>query len=423
MNFIEELKWRGLYHQEIPGTEDFLLKNQGVRGYIGFDPTAISLGIGNLIQVIILKHFQRAGHKPIAVIGGATGMIGDPSGKSAERNLLSIEQLNLNKAAQEAQIRRLLGDDDLLVVDNYNFYKDMNVLSFLRDVGKNLTVNYMMAKDSVKSRLETGISFTEFSYQLLQGYDFYCLWKEYNCPVQLGGSDQWGNLTTGVELIRRLGEGGEACAVTTPLVTKSDGTKFGKSEEGNVFIGADLTSPYKFYQFWMNVTDEDAEKFIKMYTFLPKEEIEALIAAHREAPHERTLQNKLAEEITVWIHGREEYETAVKASQILFGKGTSETLRSLSAKDLLNIFEGVPQYKVSRAALAEGVGVLDFLTDATGVFGSKGDVRRAIKGNALAINNQKVAAEDITITNEDLLNDRIVWVRNGKKNNYLVLAD
>lgn len=423
MNFIEELKWRGLYHQEIPGTEEFLLKNKGVRGYIGFDPTAVSLGIGNLLQVIILKHFQRAGHIPIAVIGGATGMIGDPSGKAAERNLLSMEQLEKNMAAQAAQIRRLLDDGDLLMIDNYDFYKDMNVLGFLRDVGKHLTVNYMMAKDSVKSRLETGISFTEFSYQLLQGYDFYCLWKDHNCPVQLGGSDQWGNLTTGVELIRRMGDGGEAYAATTPLVKKADGTKFGKSEEGNVFIGAELTSPYKFYQFWMNVTDVDAENFIKMYTFLPKEDIDELIARHREAPHERLLQSKLAEEVTVWIHSREDYDMAVKASQILFGKGTSETLRSLSVNDLLNVFEGVPQYKVSRGALEDGLGVLDFLTDATGVFGSKGDVRRAIKGNALAINNEKIEAEDITLTTADLLNDRIIWVRNGKKNNYLVLAD
>lgn len=423
MNFIEELKWRGLYHQEIPGTEAYLLEHTDVKGYIGFDPTAVSLGIGNLVQIIILKHFQRAGHSPIAVIGGATGMIGDPSGKSAERNLLSVEQLEQNKAGQEAQIRRLLDGGPLTVVDNYDFYKDMNVLSFLRDVGKHLTVNYMMAKDSVKSRLETGISYTEFSYQLLQGYDFFRLWSDYDCKLQLGGSDQWGNLTSGVELIRRMGEGGEAFAATTPLVTKTDGTKFGKTEAGNIFIGAELTSPYKFYQFWMNVSDEDAEKFIKIFTFLPKEEIESLIAQHKEAPHQRMLQSKLAEEVTCWVHSREDFDTAVKASQILFGKGTQETLRSLSENDLLSVFEGVPQYKVSKDALAEGLGVLDFLTDATGVFKSKGEVRRSIQGNALAINNEKIQADDITLTSEDLLNDRIIWVRNGKKNNYLVLTD
>lgn len=425
MNFIEELKWRGLYHQEIPGTEEYLTKNSGVRGYIGFDPTASSLGIGNLVQIIILKHFQRAGHQPIAVLGGATGMIGDPSGKSAERNLQTKEQLEINKAAVAAQIKHFLDtdpDQPLIFVDNFDFYKDMGVLDFLRDVGKHLTVNYMMAKDSVKSRLETGISYTEFTYQLIQGYDFFKLRSEYDCVLQLGGSDQWGNLTTGVELIRRMG-GGEAFAATSPLVTKADGTKFGKTEKGNVFLSADLTSPYQFYQFWMNVSDEDAENFIKIFTFLSKEEIETLIAEHKEAPHQRALQKRLAEEVTVWVHSREEYETAVKASQILFGKGTSETLRSLSNRDLLSVFEGVPQFTMDKAALAEGLGVLDLLAEATEVFASKGEVRRSIKGNALAINNEKVAADDVIITTADLLNDRILWVRNGKKNNYLILVD
>ena len=425
MNFIEELKWRGLYHQEIPGTEEYLTKNTGVRGYIGFDPTASSLGIGNLVQIIILKHFQRAGHQPIAVLGGATGMIGDPSGKSAERNLQTKEQLEINKEAVAKQIKHFLDTDPnqpLIFVDNYDFYKDMGVLDFLRDVGKHLTVNYMMAKDSVKSRLDTGISYTEFTYQLIQGYDFYKLQKDYNCVLQLGGSDQWGNLTTGVELIRRMG-GGEAFAATSPLVTKADGTKFGKTEKGNVFLSADLTSPYQFYQFWMNVSDEDAENFIKIFTFLGKEEIETLIAQHKEAPHQRALQKRLAEEITVWVHSREEYETAVKASDILFGKGTSETLRSLSNRDLLSVFEGVPQFTLDKAALADGLGVLDLLAEATQVFASKGEVRRAIKGNALAINNEKVTADDATVTTADLLNDKILWVRNGKKNNYLILVD
>lgn len=425
MNFIEELKWRGLYHQEIPGTEEYLTKNTGVRGYIGFDPTASSLGIGNLVQIIILKHFQRAGHQPIAVLGGATGMIGDPSGKSAERNLQTKEQLEINKQAVAKQIKHFLDtdpDQPLIFVDNYDFYKDMGVLDFLRDVGKHLTVNYMMAKDSVKSRLDTGISYTEFTYQLIQGYDFYKLQKDYNCVLQLGGSDQWGNLTTGVELIRRMG-GGEAFAATSPLVTKADGTKFGKTEKGNVFLSADLTSPYQFYQFWMNVSDEDAENFIKIFTFLSKEEIETLIAQHKEAPHQRALQKRLAEEITVWVHSREEYETAVKASEILFGRGTSETLRSLSNRDLLSVFEGVPQFALDKAAIADGLGVLDLLAEATQVFASKGEVRRAIKGNALAINNEKVIADDATVNAADLLNDKILWVRNGKKNNYLILVD
>lgn len=425
MNFIEELKWRGLFHQDIPGTEEYLLKNPGTRGYIGFDPTMPSLGIGNLVQIIILRHFQLAGHQPIAVLGGATGMVGDPSGKSAERNLLDENQLQINKQNAEAQIRQFLDFDNAenpaILVDNYDFYKDMNVLTFLRDVGKHLTVNYMMAKDSVKSRLETGISYTEFTYQLLQGYDFYKLYQEYDCKLQLGGSDQWGNLTTGVELVRRMG-GGEVYAATTPLVTKADGTKFGKTEKGNVFLSAELTSPYAFYQFWLNVSDEDAENFIKIFTFLSREVIETLIAEHKEAPHQRLLQKRLAEEVTVMVHSKEDYDTAVKASDILFGKATSETLRSLKERDLLSVFEGVPQYSVERGQLNDGLGMLDFLTDATGVFPSKSEVRRAIKGNALAINNEKVTDENQTVTTGDLLNDKIVWVRNGKKNNYLVLV-
>lgn len=425
MNFIEELKWRGLFHQDIPGTEEYLLNNPGTRGYIGFDPTMPSLGIGNMVQIIILKHFQRAGHQPIAVLGGATGMVGDPSGKSAERNLLDGNQLEINKQNVEAQLRQFLDfdstDNPAILVDNYDFYKDMNVLTFLRDVGKHLTVNYMMAKDSVKSRLETGISYTEFTYQLLQGYDFYKLFQEYDCKLQLGGSDQWGNLTTGVELVRRMG-GGEVYAATSPLVTKADGTKFGKTEKGNVFLSAELTSPYAFYQFWLNVSDEDAENFIKIFTFLEREVIESLIAEHKEAPHQRLLQKRLAEEVTVMVHSREDYETAVKASQILFGKATSETLRSLKERDLLSVFEGVPQFSVERDQITGEQGVLDFLTDVTGVFPSKGEVRRAIKGNALAINNEKVTDENQTITTADLLNDKIVWVRNGKKNNYLVLV-
>lgn len=426
MNFIEELKWRGLFHQDIPGTEDLLNKGEVVRGYIGFDPTAPSLGIGNMVQIIILMHLQRAGHQPIAVLGGATGMVGDPSGKSAERNLQTMEQLNINKKNVEAQLRRFLDFDapsnPAILVDNYDFYKDMNVLTFLRDVGKHLTVNYMMAKDAVKSRMETGISYTEFSYQLLQAYDFVQLYKHYNCKLQLGGSDQWGNLTSGVELVRRI-EGGEVFAVTSPLITKTDGTKFGKSEKGNVFLSAEMTSPYSFYQFWLNVSDADAEKFIKIFTFLDKPTIETLIEEHRQDPGRRTLQKRLAEEVTVMIHSKEDLETAIKASSILFGKGTRETLQSLSNRDLLSVFEGVPQFSLDKNQVSEPISLIDFLTDVTGVFPSKSDVRRAIKGNALAVNSEKITDETATISPTDLINGSLIWVQNGKKNNYLVLVN
>ncbi len=425
MNFIEELKWRGLFHQEIPGTEDLLNKGEVVKGYIGFDPTAPSLGIGNMVQIIILKHFQRAGHQPIAVLGGATGMVGDPSGKSDERNLQSLDQLEINKKNVEAQLRHFLDfgaeKNPAILVDNYDFYKDMNVLTFLRDVGKHLTVNYMMAKDSVKSRMETGISYTEFSYQLLQAYDFVQLYKQHNCMLQMGGSDQWGNLISGVELIRRM-EGGEVYAVTSPLVTKTDGTKFGKTEKGNVFLSADMTSPYSFYQFWLNVSDEDAEKFIKIFTFLDRPTIEALIEEHRQDPGRRVLQKRLAEEVTVMVHSQEDLETAIKASSILFGKGTKETLQSLPLRDLLSVFEGVPQFNIDKAQLTDSISVIDFLTDVTGVFASKSDVRRAIKGNALSINSEKITNDTETISAADLINDSLVWVQNGKKNNYLVLV-
>ncbi len=425
MNFIEELKWRGLYHQEIPGTEDLLQKGNVVKGYIGFDPTAPSLGIGNMVQIIILMHFQRAGHQPIAVLGGATGMVGDPSGKSDERNLQSVEQLNINKKNVEGQLRRFLdfgaGKNPAILVDNYDFYKDMNVLTFLRDVGKHLTVNYMIAKDAVKSRMETGISYTEFSYQLLQAYDFVQLYKQQNCLLQMGGSDQWGNLVSGVELIRRM-EGGEVYAVTSPLVTKTDGTKFGKTEKGNVFLSAEMTSPYSFYQFWLNVSDEDAEKFIKIFTFLDRPTIEALIAEHQQDPGRRVLQKRLAEEVTVMVHSKEDLETAIKASSILFGKGTRETLQSLSNRDLLSVFEGVPQFNVGKEQVSDNLNLIDFLSDTTGIFASKSDVRRAIKGNALAVNSEKITDENATISTTDLINGSLVWVQNGKKNNYLVLV-
>ncbi len=425
MNFIEELKWRGLFHQEIPGTEDLLNKGEIVKGYIGFDPTAPSLGIGNMVQIIILKHFQRAGHQPIAVLGGATGMVGDPSGKSAERNLQTVDQLNTNKANVEAQLRHFLDFDaeknPAILVDNYDFYKDMNVLTFLRDVGKHLTVNYMMAKDSVKSRMETGISYTEFSYQLLQAYDFVQLYKQHNCLLQLGGSDQWGNLISGVELIRRM-EGGEVYAVTSPLVTKTDGTKFGKTEKGNVFLSADMTSPYSFYQFWLNVSDEDAEKFIKIFTFLDRPTIESLIEEHRQDPGRNILQKRLAEEVTIMVHSKEDLDTAMKASGILFGKGTKETLQSLSRQDLLSVFDGLPQFNIAQSQLTDEMGLIDFLTDVTGVFASKSEVRRAIKGNALSINSEKITDESATISTNDLINGGLAWVQNGRKNNYLVLV-
>jgi tyrosyl-tRNA synthetase len=425
-DFIEELKWRGLFTQMIPGTEECLKKNLPVRGYIGFDPTAPSLGIGNMVQVMILKHYQRCGHQPIAVVGGATGMVGDPSGKSSERNLLTEEQLDSNVAGVEQQLRKLLDFDSptnpAILVNNYDFYRDMNVLAFLRDVGKHLTVNYMLAKDSVKSRLETGISYTEFSYQLLQAYDFVRLYKDYNCLLQMGGSDQWGNLTAGTELIRRM-EGGEVYAVTSPLITKADGTKFGKTEKGNIFLSAELTSPYQFYQFWMNASDEDAEKYIRIFTIMGREEIEALIAEHRTEPHVRKLQKRLAEEVTVMVHSREDYDAAVQASQILFGKATKEVLQQVKAEDLLNIFEGVPQYPVSKAELSGSVSLADFLVDTAKVFPSKGEVKRAIQGNALAINSEKVTDQALQISAADLLNGRIIWVQNGKKNNYLVVAE
>ena len=426
MDFIEELKWRGLFHQEIPGTQAYLNDNKGVVGYIGFDPTAASLGIGNLVQIIILKHFQLAGHQPITLLGGATGMIGDPSGKSEERNLQTKDTLDYNKKQFAAQFNKFFNDADLpnrvKVLDNLDFYKDMNVLDFLRDVGKHLTVNYMMAKDSVKSRLETGISYTEFSYQLLQGYDFYRLKTEHNCLVQMGGSDQWGNLTAGVELTRRL-NGGEVYAVTTPLVTKTDGTKFGKTEKGNIFLDASLTSPYQFYQFWINIPDADAEIFIKIFTFLPKAETLALIAEHKQDPGRRLLQNKLAEEVTYWIHGREEYNTAVEVSKIFFGKGSVELLAKLSDADVDTLFDGVPQYAISKSEVENGIDLSDFLVDKTGVFQSRGDVRRAIKGNALSINKTKIENESLQIDTGHLIKDRIIWVQNGKKNNYLVIAE
>ena len=425
MNFIEELKWRGLLYDMIPGTEAYLLENKA-KGYIGFDPTAPSLGIGNLVQIICLMHFQRAGHIPVAVVGGATGMIGDPSGKSAERNLLDEEQLRFNEARVKEQLARFLdfdaGNSSAILVNNYDWFKDITLLRFLRDVGKHLTVSYMMAKDSVKSRLEAGLSYTEFSYQLLQAYDFLHLYTEIDCRLQMGGSDQWGNLTSGVKLIRRKA-GGQAFAVTTPLVTKSDGTKFGKTESGNIYLSPELTSPYKFYQFWLNVSDEDAVKFIRIFTFLSREEIEALSATHAEQAHLRILQKKLAEEVTVMVHGQEEYEKAVKASQILFGKSSTEELKALSEKELLEVFEGVPRHEVSRSQLEAGIPILDFLSDKTGILPSKSEARRLLQSGGLQINKVRITDLQHMVNSGSLLNGKYLLVQRGKKNYHLVLAE
>jgi tyrosyl-tRNA synthetase len=420
-NFVEELKWRGMVHDIMPGTEELL--NKGITaGYIGFDPTASSLTVGNLVQVMILVHFQNAGHKPVALVGGATGMIGDPSGKSEERKLLSEETLLHNQNCVKKQLSKFLsftGENAAEVVNNYDWFKDFSFIGFLRDVGKHLTVNYMMSKESVKKRLETGISFTEFSYQLLQGYDYLHLYKTKNCRLQMGGSDQWGNITAGTELIRRM-EGGEAFALTTPLLTKADGTKFGKSEGGNIWLDPALTSPYKFYQFWLNSADDDAKKFIRIFTLKTKEEIEALEKEHDAAPHLRILQKALAEEITIRVHSKEDYETAVKASEILFGKSTTEDLESLDESTLLSVFEGVPQVEITRELLTETATVTDLLSVATGnvIFSSKGEARKMITGGGVSINKVKIDSEQRI--DYKLLQDKYLLVQKGKKNYFLL---
>jgi tyrosyl-tRNA synthetase len=423
MDFISELEWRGMIHDIMPGTEE-LLKKEMVSAYVGIDPTADSLHIGHLVSVMLLKHFQRAGHKPIALLGGATGMIGDPSGKSEERNLLSEEVLRKNQEALKVQLEKLLDfdaerDNGAELVNNYDWMKGYDFLGFIRDIGKHMTVNYMMAKDSVKKRLETGLSFTEFSYQLVQAYDFYYLYTHKNCKLQMGGSDQWGNITSGSELIRRK-EGGEAYALTCPLITKADGGKFGKTEKGNVWLDPRYTSPYQFYQFWLNVSDEDAERYIKIFTMLSKEEIDDLTAQHREAPHTRLLQKTLGRELTVMVHSEEEHQAAVDASQILFGKGTTESLKKLSESDLLSVFEGVPQPTISRSELENGIDILDLLAEKTDVFASKGEARRMIKNNGLSINKSKVTSAETTIAPSYLLNDKFILIQKGKKNYYLL---
>lgn len=430
MNFVEELRWRGMIQDIMPGTEEQLMKER-TAGYLGIDPTADSLHIGHLVGVMMLKHFQRAGHTPIALVGGATGMIGDPSMKSAERNLLDEATLRHNQEAIKKQLAKFLDFDGnvpnkAIMVNNYDWMKDYTFLNFIRDIGKHITVNYMMAKDSVKKRLSgessEGMSFTEFSYQLLQAYDFLYLYREKGCRLQMGGSDQWGNITTGTELIRRK-EGGEAFALTCPLITKADGGKFGKTESGNVWLDRRYTSPYKFYQFWINVSDDDAEKYIKIFTALSKEEIDALVAQQKETPHLRPLQKRLAEEITIMVHSREDYESAVNASQILFGKSTSETLRSIDEETFLQVFEGVPQFHVSKEKLTGGVKAVDLLTEIAPVFPSKGEMRKTLQAGGVLINKERLDNADKIIDAAALIGGKYIVTQRGKKSYFLLVAE
>ncbi|HNS17161.1 MAG TPA: tyrosine--tRNA ligase [Bacteroidales bacterium] len=427
MNFIEELRWRGMIHDLMPGTEEQLIKGM-TSAYIGFDPTADSLHIGNLLPIMLLLHFQRCGHKPVVLVGGATGMVGDPSGKTEERKLLSAEQITFNLNAQKKQLMKFLdfqtGENKAEIVNNFDWFRDYTFLGFIRDVGKHITVNYMLSKESVKKRLESGMSFTEFSYQLVQGYDFYWLYRNMNCKLQMGGSDQWGNIVTGTELIRRMyfdleGKEAEAFALTCPLVTRSDGSKFGKSEGGNIWLDPAKTSPYLFYQYWLNLPDEDATRFIKLFTLLSREEIDLLIQQHQQAPHLRILQKALAKDVTIRVHSVEDYEMVVEASAILFGQGTTDMLLHLSEEMLLAVFEGVPQSEISRQVLEEGIGIVEFLTEQTGIFPSKGEARRTLKENAVSVNKEK-ATEEYIIDGRCLLNNRYILVQKGKKNYFLV---
>ena len=427
MNFVEELKWRGMIHDIMPGTEK-LLEKEKISGYIGFDPTADSLHIGHMVQVMLLVHFQRSGHTPIALVGGATGMIGDPSGKSEERNLLDEVSLRKNEEAIKRQLSKFLDfqsdtENRAIMVNNYDWMKEYSFLGFIRDIGKYITVNYMMSKDSVKKRIgseaKEGMSFTEFSYQLVQGTDFLHLYKNFGCKLQMGGSDQWGNIVTGTELIRRKA-GGEAFALTCPLITKSDGTKFGKTESGNVWLDPEKTSPYLFYQFWLNVSDEDAAKYIKIFTVLPQKEIDIIVSEHTKAPHERILQKKLAEEITVMVHSREEYESVIEASQILFGKGTTESLRKMNENTFLSVFEGVPVFDVKIEVLQKGITIAHLCTEHSKVFASKGELRRLILGGGFSINKEKIDNPELVVNQESLLNKKYLLLQKGKKNYYLI---
>ena len=430
MNFVEELKWRGMIHDIMPGTKEQLDKELTV-SYLGIDPTADSLHIGHLVGVMLLKHFQLSGHKAIALIGGATGMIGDPSGKSQERNLLDEPTLRHNQESIKKQLAKFLDFESdapnaAEMVNNYDWMKEFTFLDFIRDIGKHITVNYMMSKDSVKKRLDsessTGMSFTEFTYQLVQGTDFLHLYQAKNVKLQMGGSDQWGNITTGTELIRRK-TGGEAFALTCPLIKKADGTKFGKTESGNVWLDPKLTSPYKFFQFWLNTSDEDAEKYIKIFTLLQKGEIAELINQHSEAPHLRLLQKRLAEEVTVMVHSREDYEMAVEASQILFGHGTAELLRKLDKETFMSVFEGVPQFKISGKELNAGIKVVDLLAEKTMVFPSKGELRRTIQGNGLSINKDKVTDPELIVNSDFLIDGKYILIQKGKKNYFLLVVE
>ncbi|MEZ4720946.1 MAG: tyrosine--tRNA ligase [Flavobacteriales bacterium] len=422
-NFVEELKWRGMIHDMTPGTEE-LFKNPGVKGYVGFDPTADSLGIGNMVPVMMLTHFQRCGNKPIALVGGATGMVGDPSGKSSERNLLSLEQIEHNVNSQRKQLEKFLdfeGENAASIVNNIDWFKDFGFLEFIRDVGKHISVNYMMAKDSVKNRLETGMSFTEFSYQLIQGYDFYHLWKHHGCQIQMGGSDQWGNITTGTELIRRM-EGGEASALTTPLIKKADGTKFGKSEGGNVWLDPNRTSPYKFYQFLLNTADADVSTYMRVFSVKGQEEIEALESEHNAAPHLRVMQKALAEELTARVHSQEDVIRAMDASEVLFGKATSESLKSLDEVTILDVFEGVPQAMVSKSAIESGCNIVELLVERTGFLASNGEARRALKESSISVNKEKVG-DEFSTSSTDLISGKYLLLQRGKKNYFLVIAE
>ena len=425
-NFIEELKWRGMLHDSMPGTEEHLLEKMR-SAYVGFDPTADSLHIGNLVPIMLLAHFQRCGHRPVALVGGATGMIGDPSGKSSERNLLDEKTLRHNQECVKNQLSHFLdftsdAENSAVLVNNYDWMKEFSFLEFIRDVGKHITVNYMMAKDSVKNRIgsesKEGMSFTEFTYQLVQGYDFLHLFNENETTIQMGGSDQWGNITTGTELIRRIG-GGKGFAITCPLITKSDGSKFGKSEGGNVWLDAKRTSPYKFYQYWLNTSDEDAEKYIKIFTFLDKETVTNLINQHKEAPHTRILQKRLGREVTLLVHGENEYEKTIKASNILFGKSTEEDLKSLDEQTFLDIFDGVTQANIQLSEIKNGLDMIGALSAKTGFLKSNGDARRALKENAISVNKQKVK-DNFMITENELIADKYVLLQRGKKNYFLL---
>ncbi|MGN5956067.1 tyrosine--tRNA ligase [Sphingobacterium lactis] len=424
MNFVEELRWRGMLQDIMPGTEE-LLNKEKVAGYIGFDPTGDSLHVGHLTQIMTLIHFQHAGHKPVALVGGATGMIGDPSFKSAERNLLDEETLQRNVNALKSQLAKFLsfgdGATDAKMVNNYDWFKDFKFLDFIRDIGKLITVNYMMAKDSVKKRLEgeSGLSFTEFSYQLIQGYDFYYLWKNHNCKVQMGGSDQWGNIVTGSELIRRIDQG-SAFAVTTQLIKKSDGQKFGKTESGAVWLDPKKTSPYKYYQFWLNATDDDSKSWIKIFTLKTKEEIDAIIAEHDAAPHLRIVQKALAKDITIRTHSEQDYETAVKTSEFLFGNGELSFLSNLDHEAVLEVFDGVPQFNLAKEKLASGINILDLLAVETQVFPSKGEARKMLQGGGVSLNREKLTDIEANINADQLINGKYLIAQRGKKNYYLI---